>query len=742
MKCLFVTDSTCDVKFVWTDVEFGNHLRGRRRSSNTLLEPDSLDSLSLDAVVYQMFAPIITSFYVMKEIHCDSYSSIHAEGGWILVFHLFGELLLFAAGGEGKHSEEELNHDAWVLRKLLQLQFGLVWQDWRLLKPTALDTRRATWAALQSLLTSYVELRSTDQTFLVEAVQRLDHPRTSETTLHWLESAVHRVRLKMKKETEQVVHAFILVGTKLLAFYSSHNACRIFPSDLLLLILIAHDVSPSPREQEDEIDPKQQYAVSSKLTCGDGSHTLWQQAKSTFLSKEMFPSNSLHIQNDKGIDHLSGSDLDIWGVAESSPSPHSQTTSSEEDYELAMETVPDRDSTENPDLLPASGTTSDIPDPSVTPFVFGKEARRKMQGYASVAIGVLPPETRHHKQVFLETAGKEGYCSSTPHNVYCYKVFEGIALLLLTRQSHSQFAISVHQLLNYFAHLEENLASGAVMTRAIKLGDIERKIEQLAHFGKLNSVQKELKRSWKQLKKKLAKNISVEDRKDLTQACKHIQTLLCRTFQDMYLTGATCGHLDDVLQSTVLIPVQNNLHDFKDFLLVKSTRNVTLVTYQEEFPGLAHFLYVDRAAGQLITPSLNTSVVSELADGPLASSIQNKVWWFVKTTGIFLARGCGTMTMKDDDCVFSYFLWFEDESGHKLFQPDLEELKAEDPPIGVLVRDYYQHVMRRYSKRAKVYVKCYELFAIHFATVPLKVVVEQCQNLAQKLWDPPSLPLL
>uniref|UniRef100_A0A8C4R2L5 HPS1 biogenesis of lysosomal organelles complex 3 subunit 1 n=1 Tax=Eptatretus burgeri TaxID=7764 RepID=A0A8C4R2L5_EPTBU len=695
MKCLFVTDSTCDVKFVWTDLEFRNYLRRRQHS------------LSLDAVVYQMFAPIITSFYVMKEMCCDSYSSIHAEGDWILVFRLFGEVLLFAAGGESKHSEEELNHDAWILRRLLQLQFGLVWQDWRLLKPAGLDTRRATWTALQSLLTSYVELRSTDQTFLAEAVERLDHTHTSEMTLHWLESAVQHVRLKIKKETEQVVHAFILVGTKLLAFYSSHNACGLFPSDLLLLILSAYDVSPSPREKEDEIDPKQQCAVTSKLTCGDGGHTLLQQTKSTFLSK-------IFLQNDKGIDVLSESDLDIWGVAESSPSSHSQTTSSDEDYELAMETLLDKEGTQNPDLLSTFGCTSDVSDPSVTPFVF------------------------------LETASKEGYCSSTPHNVYCYKVFEGITLMLLTRQSHSRFASSIHQLLNYFAHLEENLVSGTAITQDIKLSIlsvIENKIGQLAHFGKLNSVQKELTRSWKQLKKKLSNN-SVEDRKDLTQACKHIQTLLCRTFQCMYLTGATCGHLDDVLQSTVLVPVQNNLHDFKDFLLVKSTRNVTLVTYQEAFPGLVHFLYIDRAAGQLITPSLNTSVASELADGPLARLIQEKVWWFVKTTGIFLAHGYGTMMMKDEDCVFSYFLWFEDESGHKLFQPDLEELKAEDPPIGVIVRNYYQHVMKKYSKQAKVYVKCYELFAVHFATIPLKIVVEQCQNLAKKLWDPPSLPLL
>ncbi|XP_051937274.1 Hermansky-Pudlak syndrome 1 protein [Hippocampus zosterae] len=678
MKTLLITTESAEVLFHWTDPEFQHNIQqqyGTAQEEGQRL-PDFEDSIST------LLAPIIISCSSLVDRLGDSYTCFTTENNHIYVLHQFDECLYIAVNGDGEEAEDDLRRKIYVTKKMIEVLFGMVTLSGSLirreLRPQDTKQRAHLWKHLQSLLDTYNHLKENDQSFLVEAVERLIHPTLCEQCIEFLERRlVQQLNSSVERAGEEVQHAFILVHTKLLAFYSSRTASTLATSDLLVLIIMAQNMYPSNMDQDD------------------------------------------HTSED--VDSTSGSGPESFYTPQPSPTDSSSSEKQAREDTTVFEFV-------DPDIHMAEDSlhTLDVPPPD--------------------------PSTPH--RVFLEVSHKEGLYPMMPHSMYCLPLWPGITLVLLTKIPTSAVAASVYMFLEAFAKLEKRLSEGQEGSSATRsqptIHDIRSKLDKFIKVLGPSDIQSaQLQNVWSEFKNRAYSRGGPGFSTDLIPWCKSMKTQLCGIYRQCFLIDSGPADvprkLSPTLQERAQTMLQEKLIDWKDFLLVKSKRNITMVSYLEDFPGLIHFICVDRSTGQMIAPSLNVTerTTSELGKGPVAQLIKSKVWRLVSTTRRYLQKGYSTVTLRDGDFYFCYFLWFENETGYKLEAVEMPVLSDDSAPIGMLAWDYYRKLLRYYSKSHQgEVVKCYELLTVHLGVIPTDIILQHCRQLASKLWEPSRNPLL
>lgn len=68
--------------------------------------------------------------------------------------------------------------------------------------------------------------------------------------------------------------------------------------------------------------------------------------------------------------------------------------------------------------------------------------------------------------------------------------------------------------------------------------------------------------------------------------------------------------------------VDVNLSSFKEFITVKSHTNFSIASYLEEFPGLVHFIHVDRSINRITAPNIEMTSDDNLVN------LRKKVYLF------------------------------------------------------------------------------------------------------------------
>ena len=89
------------------------------------------------------------------------------------------------------------------------------------MKPEILSAQKKAWKTLGGLIDTWGFLASQQQSFLVEAVERIHvNLGLNEMSISLLDNALSMAR---NKGEENAVHALLLVNTKLLALYSRYD---------------------------------------------------------------------------------------------------------------------------------------------------------------------------------------------------------------------------------------------------------------------------------------------------------------------------------------------------------------------------------------------------------------------------------------------------------------------------------------------------------------------------------------
>ncbi|KAF5273063.1 hypothetical protein FQR65_LT04805, partial [Abscondita terminalis] len=303
--------------------------------------------------------------------------------------------------------------------------------------------------------------------------------------------------------------------------------------------------------------------------------------------------------------------------------------------------------------------------------------------------------TIHSYQIML--AGNDYTPKCVPHIVYINPIADGVNMLLIIEIGNALISSGLY---DAFYHLN-----------AMQIVQIQRDIETLKPaFDNLDTAIKKLTDGLKKVKNSVF-DLSY---KQLSKKWDYMR----KKYLEFIKTNS----------SDALLRAESGTMNFLDILKEDS---LTINKYLEEFPGLVHFIYVDRTTHRVTTPTL------DFTSSETVNLTKKKIWSMIHFSRNHLQEGHLSLMWKDTTFNYAYFLWFEDTSGTAL-KPTIFPTNASKalPLPGILCGDFYQKLKEAcFPKMVPSKVRCYELFCIHLGLATASVVLEHTRRLAATIWE-------
>ncbi|CAD6211942.1 GSCOCG00003910001-RA-CDS [Cotesia congregata] len=219
----------------------------------------------------------------------------------------------------------------------------------------------------------------------------------------------------------------------------------------------------------------------------------------------------------------------------------------------------------------------------------------------------------------------------------------------------------------------------------------------------VDMCQRRLQVKWEFLRRKYMDFFKQHDSESLLQIESNMPGLIDTMTELLRLTCFDRSVLKlgcDVIV-TVSRLVRQKFNDFSDFL---------------KFPGLVHFIYIDRSTHRLTAPTLDFTNLETLA------LTKKKIWAMIDQSRNHLQEG--------------HF------SGSPLkCKTYLNQQMKTLPVPGILCGDYYKKLSQIYfPKVSSNKMRIYELYCVHLGLATSSCVLEHSRRLAATIWEITGLP--
>lgn len=747
MKGILIISSLPDIIFIHADKGFIKHVNKLSHDAG-FIDKDHNDAEMDMSALSQLFSPMITSLTYMSDLG-NPYSSILCEDGTLFVFQQFDDLVFTAVNGDGEESEDFLKRKLSVLYKLTTMHYGA---SLDLLKPEILSAQKKAWKTLGSLIDSWVFLSSQQQSFLVEAVERIHvNHSLSEMSISLLNTALSMAR---SKGNQNVVHALLLVNTKLLALYSSRNASELKAVDILMITVLLHNIFPHS---------KQPIPLSLNRTPPPMAHSVVHKGCSSTLHHifaDSLKQEGPYMQRHCSVTSTHSNPVDI---KKSSQRTNEGTEdlcypgSSLEDEFYSPPSSPTRMSPiqKRAEATSKTGKTTILKEHFFTPTASTPEILRKMRAEETVGetdedeLEISDRQHEYYRQPVFLSSDK---CPYLPHELHFVRLGTGTVLVLVSETKQCAVALHIYQTLQSLACIKPSAGQSRRTQQQAqvlmeRLETSVRKVLEALRTTLGVAVENQIRTlcyRWELVKRGnlasfLVSPVGTEMSPQLEASVAEMARSLKSLFSVLFCTnrGESAISAQQVQTiSQIKVMLQTQLADFEDYLLVKGQRNVTMTTYLEDFPGLVHFIYVDRSGDQVTAPSINTSPGKVRDTTDPCYVIKQKIWdmWAYMHTYVLL--GHTFIALRDGDFLFTYCLWFEDTSGNPVSpQCPLPVLHGAPPP-GILSSSFYRDLTRRcFPSPPANAICCYELMCVHVGLVPVQFATKHIRSLAAALFQ-------